>query len=139
MWLNRLMVLASSAALAASATAQTPGVCERLATQLQMKPGREAGTWQVNLLGGVKNALLGGKTAFSMQVMPIEGDTSIDQQTLERACSSEKGNLRCTLDRPLRLQVSTAKGDGSVVSTASERAVVETKGTRLTCRTLPAA
>ena len=84
-----------------------------------------ANFWQVNLLGGLKPLLFGGSAVASFQLE--HGDTD------DGCRMTEKGAL-CPIVGPAKLKVQTKQGHVISEAFAGERAQVEMRGTKISCR-----
>lgn len=137
----RTILIAATALLVTSASAQTPtpSFCERLAPQLGMKQKviirkTEDVFWEVNALGGLKTALFGGSAMVSFGVAPLGEPSVADYQRLQGTCAQNGKEIICRVIEPLRLTVQAKGGAAQVEAAPGEKATVATKGTRITCR-----
>lgn len=137
----RALMIAIATLVTTNAVAQTPlpSFCERLAPQIGLKPkssasGNQVTSWEVNTLGGLKTALLGGSTLVSFGVTPVGEATNADYQRLQKVCAQTGKELSCRVTEPLHLSVNTKNGNGEVEAKPGEVATVALRGTRITCR-----
>jgi hypothetical protein len=124
----------------ASAQVQAPGsFCERLAGETGMiaeraKSPADGPIWSTRVMNLAQRFLVGGQAMVAMQMTPSDDATVADYKRMSEACSSTGKVLSCTVEGPSQFRLVVNDKESKVAAEAGEKARVEMKGTRITCR-----
>ena len=139
--IRHCFAIAACAALATSGplTAQGPTVCERLAEQIGLhkktappRYGENVPEWRLDLVGGLKGALIGGTATARIGTEPVDGN----YEGFEEQCKLAKRGATCDLSGPVLFRVETLDREGTVEIAEGERAYFEMRNTKLICRSV---
>jgi hypothetical protein len=128
-----IAMLAVAASGASVAQQPEPSFCARLAPQIGLSPTNKPAMWEGRLISSLKAAFVGGTGMIGFSVEPVNAQSPEDEAALRKVCTVTKGNVRCVVDRPMVLVVTSNKGDGRVEAQPGEKALVTTKGVRVRC------
>jgi hypothetical protein len=129
----------TAAVLSAQADAQAQAsFCERLADQTGMtaeraKPGEPA-LWSTRVMNLAQRFLVGGQTMVTMQMAPGDAGTAGDYARLGDACKPIGKTLACHILGPAEFRMGINGKASHTMVQPGEKAQVEMKGTRITCR-----
>ena len=121
--------------IAATPAQAAPSVCQRMAAELPMKEKRVDGVvraFDMQTLSTTQRWLTGGSSYFTMKLEPVD-DSEAEEQRIEDMCAT----VPCTMQGPFRFTLGLKDGSLHVFeATATERARVESVGTRIRCSDL---
>lgn len=132
---------------AAPGLAAGDSFCRRVAPQLGAKPDEviarndasdTTGELHVNLMGGLRAALLGGSAMVSFSVHPADEDDMAEYKRLQNACQAASNGVLCKIKGPAKVRIGSPKGQLAAEVNADENVELQVRKSTLYCRDLKA-